>query len=77
VDVAKILRRLIDRYGFIVTSLSLSRNVLEEIKHWLRIDEDVLSKFELIIELYRDIKTGLRKVNAIYEIKEGKLEKIS
>ncbi|CAB49752.1 P-loop NTPase family protein [Pyrococcus abyssi] len=77
VKVSEMLRRLIDKHGFIVTSLVLSRNLSDEIKHWLKIDDELLSKFELVIELYRDIKTGLRKVNAIYRIKGGRLEKIS
>ncbi|AEC52799.1 hypothetical protein PNA2_1884 [Pyrococcus sp. NA2] len=77
INVAEVLRRLMDKYGFIVTSLALSRDISGEIKHWLKIDDELLKKFEIIVELYRDVKTGLRKVNAIYRIKDGKLEKIS
>lgn len=76
IDVPRILKELIDSYGFIVTSLALSRDLLSEIVHWLRIDEEILGKFDVVIELYRDIQTGHRKVNAIYEIKDEKLEKI-
>ena len=46
------------------------------VKHWLRIDDKTLARFELVVELYRDIKSGIRKVNAIYRImeREGKIE---
>jgi len=76
VSVPRILEKLTDKYGFIITSLVLSRNLRDEIKHWLKIDDKMLKKFELVVELYRDIKTGHRKVNAIYRIKEKELEKL-
>ncbi|AEH24842.1 P-loop NTPase family protein [Pyrococcus yayanosii] len=80
VSVPEILRALIDNYAFIITSLVIARNLVEEVKHWLRMDDELLARFELIVELYRDVRTGLRKVNAIYRIKNEKgikLEKIA
>jgi type IV secretory pathway ATPase VirB11/archaellum biosynthesis ATPase len=70
------LDKIIDDYPLIISSLVLSRDLLEEIKHWLRIDDKTLARFELVIELYRDIKSGLRRVNAIYRVvqKDGKIE---
>ena len=80
INVPLILEELIDDYAFIISSLILSRDIVSEVKHWLKIDDDTLKRFELIIELYRDIKMGIRKVNAIYKVvEEGgkiKLEKI-
>ncbi|NJE26715.1 ATPase [Thermococcus sp. MV5] len=68
IDIPYLLDKIIDDYPFIISSLVISRGLLEEIKHWLKIDDRTLGRFELIIELYRDIKTGLRKVNAIYKV---------
>ncbi|WP_048056072.1 ATP-binding protein [Pyrococcus sp. ST04] len=77
VDVPRILETLIGDYGFIVTSLVLSRDLWDEISHWLRISDELLKEFELVIELYRDVKTGHRRVNAIYKIRGNKkLEKL-
>ncbi|ACS90619.1 MAG: hypothetical protein PWP49_333 [Thermococcaceae archaeon] len=76
VDIPYLLDKIIDDYPLIISSLVLSRDLLEEIKHWLRIDDKTLARFELVIELYRDIKSGLRRVNAIYRVvqKDGKIE---
>ncbi|WP_457753140.1 ATPase [Thermococcus sp.] len=80
INVPLILGELIDAYAFIISSLILSRDIVSEVKHWLKIDDDTLKRFELVIELYRDIKEGVRKVNAIYKVvEEGrkiKLEKV-
>ncbi|ADT83035.1 P-loop NTPase family protein [Thermococcus barophilus] len=80
INVPLILGELIDDYAFIISSLILSRDVVSEVKHWLKIDDETLKRFELVIELYRDIKEGARKVNAIYKVveegKKIKLEKI-
>ncbi|KPU62432.1 ATPase [Thermococcus sp. EP1] len=76
IDIPYLLDKIIDDYPFIISSLVLSRDLLDEIKHWLRIDDNTLARFELLIELYRDIKSGLRRVNTIYRIvqKEGRIE---
>lgn len=76
VDIPYLLDKIIDDYPLIISSLVLSRDLVEEIKHWLRIDDKTLARFELVIELYRDIKSGLRRVNAIYRVvqKDGKIE---
>ncbi|AHF79556.1 P-loop NTPase family protein [Thermococcus paralvinellae] len=80
INVPLILKELVDDYAFIISSLILSRDIVSEVKHWLKIDDETLKRFELIIELYRDIRTGIRKVNAIYRVvEEGgkiKLEKV-
>ncbi|HIP75390.1 MAG TPA: ATPase [Thermococcus paralvinellae] len=76
INVPLILKELIDDYAFIISSLILSRDIVSEVKHWLKIDDETLKRFELIIELYRDIRTGIRKVNAIYKVveEEGKIK---
>ncbi|HDH45595.1 MAG TPA: ATPase [Thermococcus sp.] len=76
INIPYLLDKIIDDYPFIISSLVISRDLVEEIKHWLRIDDNTLARFELVIELYRDIKTNLRKVNAIYRVveKDGKIE---
>lgn len=76
VNVPLILEELVDDYAFIISSLILSRDIVSEVKHWLKIDDETLKRFELIIELYRDIGTGIRKVNAIYKVveEEGKIK---
>ncbi|HHI00607.1 MAG TPA: ATPase [Thermococcus litoralis] len=76
IDIPYLLDKIIDDYPFIISSLVLSRDLIGEIKHWLRIDDKSIARFELVIELYRDIKSGLRRVNAIYRVvqKEGKIE---
>lgn len=76
INVPLILEELVDDYAFIISSLILSRDIVSEVKHWLKIDDETLKRFELIIELYRDIRTGIRKVNAIYKVveEEGKIK---
>lgn len=76
IDIPRLLDKIIDDYPLIISSLVLSRDLIGEIKHWLGIGDNTLARFELVIELYRDIKSGLRRVNAIYKVvqKERKVE---
>jgi len=76
IDIPHLLDKIIDDYPLITSSLVLSRDLIGEIKHWLGIGDNTLARFELVIELYRDIKSGLRRVNAIYKVvqKERKVE---
>jgi len=76
IDIPHLLDKIIDDYPLIISSLVLSRDLIGEIKHWLGIGDNTLARFELVIELYRDIKSGLRRVNAIYKVvqKERKVE---
>lgn len=76
VDVATILKTLIDDYAFIVTSLALTDGIKGEVMHWLRIDEDTFNRFDVVVELARDWRTGLRKINRIYKVKDGELIQI-
>ncbi|BAD85738.1 predicetd ATPase [Thermococcus kodakarensis KOD1] len=76
VDVATILKTLIDDYAFIVTSLALTDDIKGEVMHWLRIDEDTFNRFDVVVELARDWRTGLRKINRIYKVKDGELIQI-
>lgn len=76
VDVAKILKTLIDDYAFIVTSLALTDDIKGEVMHWLRIDEDTFNRFDVVVELARDWRTGVRKINRIYKVKDGELIQI-
>jgi type IV secretory pathway ATPase VirB11/archaellum biosynthesis ATPase len=73
IDVAEVLRVLIDDYAFIVTSLALTDDIKSEVMHWLRIDEDTFNRFDVIVELARDWRTGIWKINRIYEVKDGEL----
>lgn len=80
VSVPQLLKKLIDEYPFIITSLVLSNDLIGEIKHWLKIDEDTLGRFEIVVKLAFDFRTHSRSVDAIYRIAEEgekvKLEKI-
>ena len=80
VSVPQLLKKLIDEYPFIITSLVLSNDLISEIKHWLKIDEDTLGRFEIVVKLAFDFRTHSRSVDAIYRIAEEgekvKLEKI-
>jgi type IV secretory pathway ATPase VirB11/archaellum biosynthesis ATPase len=76
VDVAEILGRLIDEYAFIVTSLALNDDVKSEVMHWLRIPEDVFNRFDVVVVMKRDFRTGRRTIDRIYEIKDGELVRI-
>lgn len=80
VSVPGILKELIDEYPFIITSLVLSNDLISEIKHWLKIDDETLERFEVVVKLAFDFRTHSRSVDAIYSIikegKEVKLEKL-
>ncbi|MBP1911860.1 ATP-binding protein [Thermococcus stetteri] len=76
VDVATILKTLIDDYAFIVTSLALTEDIKGEAMHWLGIDEGTFNRFDMIVELARDWRTGMRKINRIYKVKDGELIQI-
>ncbi|CAI1492270.1 Type IV secretory pathway, VirB11 components,-related ATPase involved in archaeal flagella biosynthesis [Thermococcus nautili] len=76
VSVPRILDRLIDDYAFIVTSLAMSDDLKAEVMHWLGIDEKTFDRFDILVELSRDWRTGMKKINRIYRIKNGELEPI-
>ncbi|NJE05929.1 ATPase [Thermococcus sp. M36] len=71
VHVPTILSELLDDYTFIATSLAISGDIIEEVKHWLRANNDVMSKFDIVVELKRDFRTGTRKINRIYAVKKS------
>ncbi|WP_048150784.1 Flp pilus assembly complex ATPase component TadA [Palaeococcus ferrophilus] len=71
VDVPAILDALIDDYPFMVTSLALSKDVLGEVKHWLKISESVFKRFELVVRLDFDFRTHSRSIDGIYLVKDG------
>ncbi|WP_456421785.1 ATPase [Thermococcus sp.] len=74
VSVPRILDELIDEYAFIVTSLVMTNDLKAEVLHWLGIDEKTFDRFDVLVELSRDWRTGMKKINRIYRIKDGKLE---
>ncbi|WP_456396005.1 ATPase [Thermococcus sp.] len=76
VHVPTILSRLLDDYTFIVTSLAMSKDIIDEVRHWLRADDDVIAKFDVVVELKRDFRTNTRRVNRIYAVKaeDGKIK---
>ncbi|NJE75345.1 Flp pilus assembly complex ATPase component TadA [Thermococcus sp. ES12] len=76
VDVARIFRELIDDYAFIVTSLALTDDIKGEVKHWLRISGETFDKFDIVVELKRDFRTGRKSINRIYEVKNGELRPV-
>ncbi|WP_258083081.1 P-loop NTPase family protein [Thermococcus thermotolerans] len=76
VDVSRIFRELIDDYAFIVTSLALTNDIKDEVKHWLRISGETFDKFDIVVELRRDWRTGMKKINRIYEVKDGELRAV-
>ncbi|WP_456367825.1 ATPase [Thermococcus sp.] len=76
VNVPRILDELIDEYAFIVTSLALTDDIKGEVMHWLRISEDVFNRFDVVVVMKRDFRTGLRVVDRIYAIKNGQLVRI-
>ncbi|WP_461866019.1 ATPase [Thermococcus sp.] len=69
VHVPTILSELLDDYTFIVTSLAMSDDIIDEIRHWLGVNDDIISKFDIIVELKRDFRTNTRRVNKIYAVK--------
>ncbi|ANF22812.1 ATPase, T2SS/T4P/T4SS family [Thermococcus piezophilus] len=76
VHVPTILSELLDGYTFIATSLVMSGDIVEEVRHWLRADDGVIGKFDIIVELKRDFRTGTRRINNIYAVKKSGDEKI-
>ena len=74
VSVPRIIDELINNYAFIVTSLVMTNDLKAEVLHWLRIDEKTFDRFDVLVELTRDWRTGMKKINRIYRIKDGKLE---
>ena len=74
VSVPRILDRLIDDYAFIVTSLAMSDDLKAEVMHWLGIDEKTFDRFDVLVELSRDWRTGMKKINRIYKIENGELK---
>ncbi|WP_297552596.1 ATPase [Thermococcus sp.] len=74
VSVPRILDRLIDDYAFIVTSLAMSDDLKAEVMHWLGIDEKTFDRFDILVELKRDWRTGMKKINRIYKIENGELK---
>ncbi|ASJ09898.1 ATPase [Thermococcus sp. P6] len=77
VDVSRIFRELIEDYAFIVTSLALTDDIKEEVKHWLGISGETFGRFDIVVELWRDWRTGMRKVNRIYKVEDGELRAIA
>ncbi|ASJ02207.1 ATPase [Thermococcus profundus] len=77
IDVARVFRELIDDYAFIVTSLALADDIKAEVKHWLRLDDETFDKFDIVVELKRDWRTGAKRINRIYLVKDGALELIA
>ncbi|HDZ36654.1 MAG TPA: ATPase [Thermococcus sp.] len=73
VDVARIFRELIDDYAFIVTSLALTDDIKDEVRHWLRISGETFDKFDIVVELKRDFRTGRKVINRVYAVKNGEL----
>jgi len=74
IDVARVFRELIDDYAFIVTSLALTDDIKGEVKHWLRLDDETFNKFDIVVELSRDWRTGKKSINRVYKVKDGNLE---
>ena len=74
IDVARLFRELIDDYAFIVTSLVLTDGIKDEVKHWLGISGETFDKFDVVVELKRDWRTGKKSINRIYRVREGELE---
>ncbi len=73
ISVPRVLDELIDDYAFIVTSLAMSDDLKAETMHWLGIDENTFNRFDILVELSRDWRTGMKKINRIYRIKDGEL----
>ncbi|WP_010479099.1 ATP-binding protein [Thermococcus zilligii] len=74
VDVAKILLELMGHYAFIVTSLALADDIKSEVGHWLRIGGETFDRFDVVVELKRDWRTGTKGINKIYKVKNGELK---
>ncbi len=65
---------LIDDYAFIVTSLAMTDDIKSEAMHWLGITEGVFRRFDIVVSLKRDFRTGRRSIDRIYRVKDGSLE---
>ena len=76
VNVSEVLRALIDEPGFIVTSLVMTEDIKDEVKHWLGIDDDLFGRFDVVVELRREFRTGRRAVDGVYRIRDGELERV-
>ena len=74
VSVPRILDRLIDDYAFIVTSLAMSDDLKAEVMHWLGIDEKTFDRFDVLVELKRDWRTGRKVISRIYKVENGELK---
>jgi type IV secretory pathway ATPase VirB11/archaellum biosynthesis ATPase len=74
VDVAQILKELIDDYAFIVTSLAMTDDIKGEVMHWLKLDEETFDRFDVVVELARDWRTGEKKINRVYRVENGELK---
>ncbi len=76
VDSARIFRELIDEYAFIVTSLAMNEDIRSEVKHWLRLDEETFKKFDVVVLLKRDFRTGKKMIDRIYRVVDGSLVEV-
>ncbi len=74
IDVSRVFGELIDDYAFIVTSLALTDDIKGEVEHWLGIGGETFNKFDVVVELKRDWRTGKKSINRIYRVKDGALE---
>lgn len=51
----------------------MSNDLKAETMHWLGIYENTFNRFDVLVELSRDWRTGMKKINRIYRIKDGEL----
>ena len=56
-----------------MTSLALTDDIKGEVKHWLRIDEETFDKFDIVVYLKRDWRTGRKVIDRVYRVKDGML----
>ncbi|NJF25298.1 Flp pilus assembly complex ATPase component TadA [Thermococcus sp. Bubb.Bath] len=76
ISVSNLFDVLIDDYAFIVTSLAMTDDIKSEVMHWLGITEEVFRRFDIVVSLKRDFRTGERSIDRIYEVKDGTLEPV-
>jgi type IV secretory pathway ATPase VirB11/archaellum biosynthesis ATPase len=76
ISVSDLFDALIDDYAFIVTSLAMTNDIKSEAMHWLGITEEVFKRFDIVVSLKRDFRTGGRSIDRIYEVKDGNLEPV-
>jgi len=74
ISVSDLFDALIDDYAFIVTSLAMTDDIKSEVMHWLGITEGIFRRFDIVVSLKRDFRTGGRSIDKIYEVKDGSLE---